>query len=57
MSDMSTHPIVLHPDLDTDDTRVKIEYDFYYIKHCSLALDLFIVLRTLQTMLTGFGAR
>ncbi len=42
---------------DTDDTRVKIEYDFYYIKHCSLALDLFIVLRTLQTMLTGFGAR
>ena len=42
---------------DADDTRIKIEYDFYYIKHCSLALDLFIVLRTLQTMLTGFGAR
>jgi len=42
---------------DTDDTRVKIEYDFYYIKHCSLALDLLIVLRTIQTMLTGFGAR
>lgn len=42
---------------DTDDTRLKIEHDFYYIKHCSLSLDLLIVLRTLQTMLTGFGAR
>ncbi len=42
---------------DTDNTRIKIEYDFYYIKHCSLALDLFIVLRTVQTLLTGFGAR
>jgi lipopolysaccharide/colanic/teichoic acid biosynthesis glycosyltransferase len=42
---------------DTDDTRLKIEHDFYYIKHCSLALDLLIVLRTIQTILTGFGAR
>lgn len=40
-----------------DATRVKIEYDFYYIKHCSLALDFLIVLRTVQTLLTGFGAR
>jgi len=40
-----------------DDTRLKIELDFYYIKHCSLALDLLIVLRTIQTVLTGFGAR
>src|SRR5690606_6806086 len=42
---------------DADDTRLKIEHDFYYIKHCSLALDLLIVLRTIQTVLTGFGAR
>ncbi|GAA5234354.1 sugar transferase [Verticiella sediminum] len=40
-----------------DATRTKIELDFYYIKHCSLALDLLIVLRTIQTVLTGFGAR
>ncbi len=40
-----------------DATRVKMELDFYYIKHCSFALDLFIILRTIQTVLTGFGAR
>ena len=40
-----------------DATRLKIELDFYYIKHCSLALDILIVFRTLQTILTGFGAR
>lgn len=40
-----------------DATRLKIELDFYYIKHCSLALDVLIVFRTLQTILTGFGAR
>lgn len=40
-----------------DDTRLKIELDFYYIKHCSVSLDLLIVFRTIQTILTGFGAR
>jgi len=40
-----------------DATRLKIELDFYYIKHCSLALDVLIVFRTIQTILTGFGAR
>lgn len=40
-----------------DATRLKIELDFYYIKHCSLALDVLIVFRTIQTVLTGFGAR
>ncbi len=40
-----------------DATRLKIELDFYYIKHCSLALDVLIVFRTFQTILTGFGAR
>ncbi|MGR3807411.1 sugar transferase [Pasteurella testudinis] len=42
---------------DVDDTRVKIEHDFYYIKHFSLWLDVLIVFKTLKTMLTGFGAR
>lgn len=42
---------------DADDTRVKLEYDFYYIKNFSLWLDILIVFKTLKTMLTGFGAR
>lgn len=42
---------------DTDDTRVKIEHDFYYIKHFSFWLDLLVVYKTLQTIFTGFGAR
>lgn len=39
------------------DTVVKIEHDFYYIKHFSLWLDILIVLKTIRTVLTGFGAR
>lgn len=42
---------------DTDDTRIKIEHDFYYIKHYSLWLDILIVAKTIRTVLTGFGAR
>lgn len=35
----------------------KLEYDFYYIKNASISLDLLIVIKTIQTILTGFGAR
>lgn len=42
---------------DVDDTKVKVEHDFYYIKHFSLWLDILIIFKTLKTMLTGFGAR
>lgn len=35
----------------------KLEYDFYYIKNISFWLDLLIVLRTIRTVLTGFGSR
>lgn len=42
---------------DVDDTRVKIEHDFYYIKHFSLWLDLLIIFKTIRTIVTGFGAR
>lgn len=42
---------------DADDTCIKIEHDFYYIKHFSLWLDLLITLKTIRTVLTRFGAR
>ncbi|GAA0635371.1 hypothetical protein GCM10009016_27520 [Halomonas beimenensis] len=42
---------------NADDTRIKIQHDFYYIKHFSLWLDLLIVFKTIKTILTGFGAR
>lgn len=41
----------------SDETHVKIEHDFYYIKNCSLALDFFIIFLTFKTVLSGFGAR
>lgn len=42
---------------DVADVLWKLQYDFYYIKYFSPWLDILIVLRTLRTMLTGFGAR
>ena len=42
---------------DADETCIKLEHDFYYIKNLSLWLDILIVLKTIRTMLTGFGAR
>jgi lipopolysaccharide/colanic/teichoic acid biosynthesis glycosyltransferase len=33
----------------------KFQYDLYYIKHASLFLDLFILLKTLQTILERPG--
>ncbi len=35
----------------------KLHYDFYYIKYFSPWLDVLILLRTIHTMVTGFGAR
>lgn len=40
-----------------DDTHVKLEHDLYYIKHFSFWLDMFIAIKTIKTILTGFGAR
>ncbi|MEN5251943.1 exopolysaccharide biosynthesis polyprenyl glycosylphosphotransferase [Alcaligenes aquatilis] len=42
---------------NAEDTRVKIQHDLYYIKNCSIMLDLYITFLTLKTMATGFGAR
>jgi len=42
---------------EVDDVLEKLHYDFYYIKNFSPWLDALILLRTIRTMLTGFGAR
>ena len=41
----------------TNETIEKLRYDFYYVKHFSLELDIQVVLRTVYTVMTGFGAR
>lgn len=40
-----------------DETQIKLEHDFYYIKHFSFSLDILIIFKTIKTILTGFGAR
>lgn len=40
-----------------DDMKDKLAYDFYYIKHFSLWLDLLIWYKTIKTVFTGFGSR
>jgi lipopolysaccharide/colanic/teichoic acid biosynthesis glycosyltransferase len=42
---------------ELNDVHVKLHYDFYYIKHFSAWLDVLIAMRTIATILTGFGAR
>jgi lipopolysaccharide/colanic/teichoic acid biosynthesis glycosyltransferase len=38
-----------------DDIKMKLQYDFYYIRNFSVWLDILIVMKTVKTMLTGFG--
>lgn len=40
---------------EIDDIKTKLQFDFYYIRNFSLWLDLLIVMKTVKTMLTGFG--
>lgn len=40
-----------------DDTKVKLAYDFYYVKFCSLWLDILIAARTIVTAFTTRGAK
>ena len=42
---------------EVEGMNLKLQYDFYYIKHFSLWLDVLIVFKTIRTILTGFGAR
>jgi lipopolysaccharide/colanic/teichoic acid biosynthesis glycosyltransferase len=39
------------------DVHIKLHYDFYYIKHFSAWLDILIMMRTVSTLLTGFGSK
>ena len=42
---------------DADGTVTKLKYDLYYIKNLSFMTDVQITLKTVYTILTGFGAR
>jgi len=40
-----------------EETRRKLEYDLYYVKHLSLGLDLLIIFETIKTILLRRGAQ
>lgn len=42
---------------DIGEVQSKLHYDFYYIKHYSAWIDLLIIVRTIRTVITGFGSR
>jgi lipopolysaccharide/colanic/teichoic acid biosynthesis glycosyltransferase len=39
------------------ETRTKLEYDLFYIKHLSITLDLAVIFETIKVMLSGRGAK
>jgi len=40
-----------------EDTKIKLEYDLYYLKNYSLMLDFVIMFQTIRVALRGIGAR
>lgn len=46
------HP---HHGTDVEETRNKLSYDLYYLKHQSTLLDIEIILKTFKKLLTGSG--
>ena len=40
-----------------EETKRKLEYDLYYVKHMSLGLDLLIMFDTIKTIALGRGAQ
>lgn len=42
---------------EVEDVKEKLYYDFYYIKNYSPWIDMLIIGKTIQTVITGFGAR
>lgn len=43
--------------IGVEDADRKLQYDFFYVKHFSLWLDMLVLLRTVRVVLTGQGAR
>jgi len=44
-----------HYGASVDEARIKLEYDLYYVKHCSVWFDIYILLRTIVIVLGGKG--
>jgi lipopolysaccharide/colanic/teichoic acid biosynthesis glycosyltransferase len=44
-----------HHGADIAETKIKLSYDLYYLKHRSLLLDLYIILQTVRIVLTARG--
>lgn len=44
-----------HHGADIAETKMKLSYDLYYLKHRSLILDLYIILQTIRIVLTARG--
>ncbi|MCB0413935.1 MAG: sugar transferase, partial [Bdellovibrionales bacterium] len=40
-----------------EDSRQKLQYDLFYIKNYSMALDIYIIFKTIKVMLRGAGSR
>ncbi len=49
--------IKYHYGASKDETKEKLQYDLYYIKHMSFLFDLSIIFDTVRVVLTGAGAR
>ncbi|MBP9749809.1 MAG: sugar transferase, partial [Candidatus Pacebacteria bacterium] len=47
------HP---HHGADVEETRNKLSYDLYYLKHRSILLDIEIMLKTVKKIVTRAGA-
>jgi lipopolysaccharide/colanic/teichoic acid biosynthesis glycosyltransferase/uncharacterized MnhB-related membrane protein len=48
---------VMYPYTVSDDqTRIKLEYDLFYIKHMSPWIDLIVIIRTIRTIMFGVGS-
>jgi lipopolysaccharide/colanic/teichoic acid biosynthesis glycosyltransferase len=45
-----------HHGHDIAETKEKLSYDLYYLKHRSLFLDLFIILQTVRLLVTARGS-
>ncbi|MBM3261616.1 hypothetical protein FJY93_04340 [Candidatus Kaiserbacteria bacterium] len=44
-----------HHGADIQETKIKLSYDLYYLKHRSLLLDIYIIMQTIRIVLTARG--